>query len=305
MAVFERLPGEFVGPNIDLLPKLTLIDPILPTAGALLLVDPTHPVTQWPAGVPALSSFLPNLAATQATAVLGGTPEVRPSVSNFDYADTSFGGAAYGYAERSTKGGLHAAFTQRADTAIQTTKGFGITYPTAIMSYLAANPGHGLYVSMWTRITRISPARANVHWANYLCRNTNATSAYWFAFRDHLQPTKAGIGSVELGRSDPGNILGPRRRSYAATGFTNTWDGGPQGRVFTVGSIGSENSFQNAKGNAASQVFYRAYMEDLTISGRTYAQVDAIDTDLYTRLVTTIGGRYYGDTIATDPNTIP
>jgi hypothetical protein len=42
----------------------------------------------------------------------------------------------------------------------------------------------------------------------------------------------------------------------------------------------------------------------LTVSGRTYAEVDAIDHALYTREVLTPGGRYYGDTY-TDPATLP
>lgn len=48
----------------------------------------------------------------------------------------------------------------------------------------------------------------------------------------------------------------------------------------------------------------RAYVEDLTVSGRTYAEVDAIDHALYTKEVLTPGSRYYGDTF-TDPATIP
>jgi len=52
-----------------------------------------------------------------------------------------------------------------------------------------------------------------------------------------------------------------------------------------------------------SGVIYRAYMEDLQVSGRSYAAVDAIDFEQFTKHVLTAGGRYYGDTY-TDPATI-
>lgn len=58
------------------------------------------------------------------------------------------------------------------------------------------------------------------------------------------------------------------------------------------------------KDKAASWIFRRLYLEDLTVSGRTYDQVAAIDQALYTKEVLTAGGRYYGDTY-TNPTTIP
>lgn len=55
---------------------------------------------------------------------------------------------------------------------------------------------------------------------------------------------------------------------------------------------------------AASRVLYRWYLEDLTVSGRTYAEVLAADYALYQQAFG-VGGRYYGDTLPTDPSTIP
>jgi hypothetical protein len=72
----------------------------------------------------------------------------------------------------------------------------------------------------------------------------------------------------------------------------------------SVGNGGSINASGTAKESAPSVVFYRTYLEDLTVSGRTYAEVDALDVALYTKHVLTTGGRYYGDTY-TDPATIP
>jgi hypothetical protein len=43
------------------------------------------------------------------------------------------------------------------------------------------------------------------------------------------------------------------------------------------------------------RVLYRAYIEDLTVSGRTYAQVQALDYALW-QAAFAPGGRYAGDT---------
>jgi len=61
--------------------------------------------------------------------------------------------------------------------------------------------------------------------------------------------------------------------------------------------------FRGLQGGYFSWIFYRAYMEDLTVSGRTYAQVDAEDLALFTEQFA-VGGRYHNDTF-TNPTTIP
>ncbi|MCB4842518.1 hypothetical protein LHV18_18025, partial [Providencia rettgeri] len=43
-------------------------------------------------------------------------------------------------------------------------------------------------------------------------------------------------------------------------------------------------------------IFYRAYIEDLTVSGRTWDEVNAIDKAMYEKEVISVGGRYFGDT---------
>jgi hypothetical protein len=53
-----------------------------------------------------------------------------------------------------------------------------------------------------------------------------------------------------------------------------------------------------------SWAFYRAYIEDLTLSGRTWAEVNAIDYALYQAAFGT-DGRFEGDTTFTAPSTIP
>lgn len=95
----------------------------------------------------------------------------------------------------------------------------------------------------------------------------------------------------------------------AAEAITNN-----RGKIFGWGSPSSHMTGQygatfapssgaNPYVNPGAFLFYRAYIEDLTVSGRSYAAVDALDYAEYTKQVTTAGGRYYADTY-TDPATI-
>lgn len=54
----------------------------------------------------------------------------------------------------------------------------------------------------------------------------------------------------------------------------------------------------------SSFIFYRLYVEDLTVSGRSYVTIDAIDLALYQAAVLTSTGRYYSDTYSA-PSTVP
>ena len=55
--------------------------------------------------------------------------------------------------------------------------------------------------------------------------------------------------------------------------------------------------------STASNTDFLLAIEDLTVSGRTYAEVDALDYALY-QAAFAADGRYHGDT-NTDPSTLP
>ncbi|MER2974725.1 hypothetical protein ABS815_15285, partial [Klebsiella pneumoniae] len=52
-----------------------------------------------------------------------------------------------------------------------------------------------------------------------------------------------------------------------------------------------------------SFIFYRFYMEDLTVSGRSYATVDALDQALFDEAFNSSTGRYRNDHFSA-PNVI-
>jgi hypothetical protein len=66
------------------------------------------------------------------------------------------------------------------------------------------------------------------------------------------------------------------------------------------GNGGSGSALTN---QCPSDIFYRGYCEDLTVSGRTYADVDALDKALWDAAFAA-GGRFAGDTF-TAPSTFP
>jgi hypothetical protein len=71
----------------------------------------------------------------------------------------------------------------------------------------------------------------------------------------------------------------------------------------TLAMWGALNAYSTAMGGstaAPSFILYRFYLEDLTVSGRSYAEVDAIDYALW-QTDFGAGGRFAGDTFTASP----
>lgn len=344
MGRFITLTG--VVPGTDR-PKVDVVDPLLPTQGALLLVEPGHPSQPWAAGVPADATLLPNLAGAQALSALGATDAliVKPKMNK----PAAFTGSA-GLVERSSKGGVHAISPQGGNAVAES--GPAISFPTEIVKYLINHADHDVYFSMWFRLTRLALTGQSDVMAGIVVAGQQTNGG----FAVITAPTAAGSppGHRPVAGSPVGGLLGvqhtpndgslvPHFSAVASAAFTafdnggtNTWkmypdiappvlpgynavlgtkmgggvNFGPTVRTPCVDSAGSvANALLNPvgasgyKNNAPSFVFYRTYLEDLTLSGRTYAQVSAADLALYNAAFGA-GGRYAGDTF-TDPATLP
>lgn len=267
-------------------PKLAQFDPI-ESAGSLLLIEPMHPYQQWPAGVPADAALLPNILTT-----LAGGPQASFSLKG------GINNGTKGKLERSGKGGLHGIVSQ--SSLLTTTDGALILLPSSVRAYIYAHQAHDYYFSFWDRLTRANP-NATQWTADYaLGSNTSVGLAY-------SNPNGWMPGTPSLKRDTP-NVVGPRfanvsRDATLVSAPTHLDSSGTPiwGTVMPATYNGQVIATRND--NWTSFVFYRCYLEDLTVSGRTYAEVDALDYALYTKHVLTAGGRYYGDTF-TDPATI-
>lgn len=289
-------------------PKLAVVD-LIETVGSLWLVEPMHPANPWGAGVPVHAATVPNVLADFAAETAG----IDPGTAGLDIYRTGFTGAQ-GLLERTARGGVHAIYSPTNATNIGTGSscGFAIRPLAALRTYLRTNWGHKYYMSMWADITRASLAGKQSNAIMSLARSGGSTTNYKMivaqaealpASTPPLLGRRWSTWVAGVGSAGPRIINIARDESYVGAAPANDAEAGELFALI-LGNAGTINSYTTAKEAVPSLIFYRGYLEDLTVSGRTYAEVDAIDHALYTKEVLTPGGRYYGDTF-TDPATIP
>lgn len=282
------LDTPFTGTGQPILPTL---DPI-ESLGSLMLTEPMHPAGAWGAGVPANGAFMPNVLAARAATIAGAANTAANTGAKVYRVGGSTLVDGTALLERSSKGGLHAALDPTE--TVQATLAFALFMADPIWTFLRANVSHNIYWSLWHRITR--PAAP-----------TNGARTAWMAPAAYALVEHDRTSNAALGSRPATNVAGPELRNAAAPTAnsgslgansqqaTNLFAGANGGLTYNQSSADKLNKM-------GSHIFYRAYVEDLTLSGRSYAAVDAIDNALYTKEVLTAGGRYYGDTF-TDPVT--
>lgn len=284
--------------------SIPVIPPPVPDArlraGSLALLNPMDPYNPWPAGVPANGGTVPNLAYVQLAALLGAgnattlaLPVVRSGLT-----------AGTGLVERTVKGGLHVIFSQTLNAS--SADNFTIEMPAALRTYLFTNYDHALFLSMWNRVTR---AATGLTYYAFLANTALAMASNYKQniASDKVNPIEAGSGF--LGRRDSAQTVGGHQLNTGRSGHSG---GAPASSaalstaLFTVGNYGTNaNNTVAQRGKAASMAIYQVYLEDLTVSGRSYATADAEDLAAYNSWLVNPAGAYYGDTIPTAPSTIP
>lgn len=289
-------------------PKLVVTDPI-ESAGSLLLLDATHPTGAWPAGVGASGSALRNVLWEKAKAVYGAGTEASLAAS-LSHAGMS---GANGLLERSSKGGLHGLVSQSAGLVSAVNTPYArISFDIELRKWLFNHPDNDLYISVWGRITRgyksgaIDGTYTNDA-ASALIELNQGSGSQRFALGQKAALMNT-LGSMNNNNSE--KVAGPQFMNAASGG----WSAAPatepaiQTGLVCFGNAGSNNTYTSApmavKSRWPSWIVYRVYVEDLTVSGRTYQQVHDIDYAQYQKHVLTAGGRYYGDTF-TDPAALP
>lgn len=299
------LPSTFTGsgPVLD-------FDPVIASTGALLLVDYAHPqdpVTYNNAALVDGIAF-PNLAYDRFKALYPAAVEASSAVNL-----TRGAGAVSPHAaiERTAKGGVHLAFC--TENAGDVTRSARLVIGSSIRAYLAANSGHSYFFSIWGRVTREAQ---HARWTTGAIPPLAAIPAADASLASFYTRASSWPSSGTTVLPDPPRKVGHRQHgalgadSSTATGATDT---GPLLSNVGVSSMASSTvaSAYIARGGSdwdflgafPSMVSYRAYIEDLTVSGRTYGQVDALDWAAYQAEVLTAGGRYFGDTF-TAPTTL-
>ena len=275
-------------------PRLVDLDRI-ESAGSLMLTEVAHPSSAWAAGVPVAGvTVQPNILWAKAAAVIGSGNAV--TLSSALNRGTNWTGSKI-LLERTTKGGLHGVMPNPLGVASAQTF-FSLSPADPIKTFMLANPTHQFYYSLWARITRRSAAGLAVlpDLAEYA--NPSVPASNNFAL------IRIGSNLPVNGRNSASTGTNPALLNVTSSAFAGTLPAsiagfnafaaivGPQG---VNGSAGTPPTYDNLP----SVVFYRAYLEDLTVSGRTYAAVDALDLTAHTNAFA-VGGRYFGDAY-TDP----
>lgn len=252
------------------------------SAGSLYLFDLGHSLGGV-SGVPAAGASIPNIAYAEAAAVLGaGTESSLAGVfsSNAVAADALF--------ERTPKKGLHAIYSQVNNTV--SGHGSQIGVATAIRDYIIANKTHLFYFSVWAHRTRAALATGH----RYMEIGSGGNFLGYMSGAGNTGKA-SGLYNVVGGANAVANRYSSMR---ASAGSSDTVAAAAGSIIFGNGGSGSALTNQ-----CPSDIFYRGYCEDLTVSGRTYADVDALDKALWDAAFAA-GGRFAGDTF-TAPSTFP
>jgi len=255
--------------------------PIL-TSGSLVLVEPA---VSWAAGVPANGSTVPNDAATQAATTIGSAAPTLGFRSNLLGAGLVL--------ERTAKGGLHGIVTQGASTGAYS----DIQFPSTVKSWLLANPTHDMYLSMWIDVTKVASSGTATSIMGVHNIATSTTNLLAFT-GNTTAPANGAATALGARNRGPVTAVGTKLTNIAASDWSGTVPSTVGNMVASSaqwGEVGNINIVTAARGTGASYVLYRMYLEDLTVSGRTYADVDALDNALYTEAFGA-GGAYSGDT---------
>lgn len=295
------VPTTFTDATLPVLRSDSILAP-----GSLFLVDASHSAGGLGTGVPALNATIPNIAWQECAAVLGSGDATTLSAIYQVGQSASAYTATDGLMERSGKGGLHSIYKQ--DGQATAGKGTRISVPASLKTYLRTNTSRSLYISIWGRLTRatiLTGGNSAPIPYGAMCKITASTINYKAIMNGGLSISAQIGGSLGTYQSDTNNVPSTSflraagSSSYAGT--PSTTDGDYMSDLAMFGTWGAWSGFNDDK--APSWIFYRAYVEDLTTSGRTFAQVLALDQALYTSAFAS-GGKFNADTF-TDPATIP
>lgn len=268
-------------------------DPII-SVGGLVLLDFASNKGYTGSTPPALSGTLPNVAWKQAAAILGSGDAT--TLANRCTFDTTASVPLGHKKEFTSKRGLHIISSQVNQTA---NTGYMIQAATPIQQYMTDNPTHSAFMGFWLYDTR--PALTENTTIGGIYNNTSTPNNNKLLFLSSTVVPASGsrfLGSTSVPSSP--NVVGKCYRSVGASGTMGTI---PTQFRAMLARIANEGAYQNLEINkTGSMIFYKVYIEDLTVSGRTFAEVDILFKSQYDAAFA-VGGAYYGDSY-TDPATL-
>lgn len=274
------------------------IEPML-NSGSLWLFDPTHPDVQWPTVDYSGYNNFPNVALNNAKILTNTT-----ITSDLNLTDNRANmDTGRGLVERTLRGGIHGIVSNA-------------TFPIPAYQFMRANTAlrnylntykdsHKFYFSLWHYITRTTANTQLRAIYSLVGQQNDGNSRILHAMEAHqilppnTDPAYLGLNTTNL------DSVGPSLRAVGVQHSSNTPIDLNETIIHNVGRslTYTQNPTSAASQYTPSSIFYRSYCEDLTISGRTYAQAYAMDLALYNKEVLSPGGRYYADTF-TNPSAV-
>lgn len=299
MAIAEKITGTITGTS----PFGKYYPHPMMSAGSLALFDPTHSLGAF-SGVPAGNAPIPNVASEIAMELTGGTAsEVSLVAQNDNIAPV---GASI--KERSGAGGLVGIYSHASPSSETGQTNFGVKLPLKLREYLFNNIDNAFFISVWTKMLRAGrpgPSGNGVPQAFAAgATNTNAFLFYYNGAENHantLGQRNAGANT----QSTTWNAAGGT--PVVSNSAVSSWSGALPSSAASYPTpffmSGDGGAWGNYNQPGPSLIVERVYMEDLTVSGRTYAELDALDVALHAA-AHSVGGAFYNDTY-TDPATLP
>lgn len=248
-------------------------------------------ITKFNTGSGGTGTYAISTGTTVSSTTMTSTPPTDMVVVNNGATSTDF------VRELTTKGALHVITSQ---STMATFRALTLQLPGPIKDYLYANPTHEI---AWSAVYRVTRVDANNTAPYVAIKKASGASNGWF----------------NIGRAGPQGITG--LSSLVATGARNTlglvheravnaYDGtalsnaGSDFYAMPFGFGYLDTAYGDAGRNKClSAVLYRIVIEDLTVSGRSFAAFGATE-DAMREAMFASGGRYYGDTY-TDPSALP
>jgi len=302
MSLDLNLPGTIL--NAGGLPIAA--DDDMQIDGALIVWEPNHPIDAFKmAGLPNRPAYsvgssvfatttLENVAAAQAAALLGvAESAVKPYWATNDNAMLSAAPPTNIVYERSSKGALHVAAAQTGQSTFVTA---GLRLPDAVKAYLYANPSHLYYVSLWYEVTRPALDQGGLE-SPYLTlqKSSGTTHGFFNVGKDGPQGVTSLAGqAVPVGARNTLGLVHERlANTFDGTALTNATTDFVD-YLFGFGLCAGQYG-DIARNKTLSAKLFRVALLDLTVVGKTYDQMGAIDDAMRARAFG-IGGRYSGDT---------
>ena len=272
-------------------PFITLYDPIESRTGSVYLWDAGRaPIANFNAG-----AVLPNVLATYAQTVVGAaTTMSRDSV----------GGVTSIATEITQKGGLHLMASQ-VNQSTSTREYIQAQSDNTLTQYMIDNAAN-LYVSVWRKTTRkaISGGASSVNFVRDASNGAFQNPVSWATF-ENLNGAGLVYSYLSSNQTQDVNV---NVANLLATSPTSGFKGTPVSTSATKMRIGAgaltPSTTATSANKSASQIVYRVYVEDLSKSGRTFSQVQAIDLAEFNKAFTE-GGRFYGDTWSNPATVLP